>query len=164
MPITADLPATDTDILITRVLNAPRELVFRTFTEPAHLARWWLPPGFTNTACEIDLRVGGRFHLTMRSPDGRDYPCDGEYLEITPPERLVYLGTGADDHPCGAGLPPRGRVTVIFADQAGKTRLTIRASFNSESLREAARAAGFESSWNGTLDAFAGYLEGLGNY
>lgn len=160
-PMSATPQDADTEVLITRVLDAPRELVFRTWTEAAHIARWWLPPGFTNTACEVDLRVGGRFYIGMRSPDGIDYPCEGHYEEITPHERLVFRGTGHDGHPCGSGVPPRSRVTVSFVEQGTQTRLTIRASFVSQEMREAARAEGFETSWQGALEGFAAYLDSL---
>lgn len=150
------------EVLITRLLDAPRELVFRCWTEPEHAARWWLPPGFSATACEIDLRVGGRFYIGMRSPQGEDYPCEGIYEEILPPERLVYRGMDDDRHACGSGLPPRGRVTVLFGGQGGQTRLSIHARFSSPQARAAAMAMGFDSSWQGALAGFAAYLRQLG--
>ncbi|GAB2879191.1 SRPBCC domain-containing protein [Uliginosibacterium flavum] len=149
------------EVLITRVFDAPRELVFRTWTEPAHVARWWLPPGFTATECEIDLRVGGRFFLSMRSPEGDDYPCEGIYEEITPPARLIYRGIDDDRHACGSGLPPRGRVTVSFVEQGSQTRLSLHARFASARAREEAMAMGFDSSWQGALSGFAAYLQQL---
>ncbi|PLK49692.1 SRPBCC domain-containing protein [Uliginosibacterium sp. TH139] len=149
------------EVLITRLLDAPRELVFRCWTEPEHAARWWLPPSFSATACEIDLRVGGRFYIGMRSPQGEDYPCEGVYEEILPPERLVYRGMDDDRHACGSGLPPRGRVTVLFGVQGGQTRLSIHARFSSPQARAAAMAMGFDSSWQGALAGFAIYLRQL---
>ena len=143
------------------MLDAPRDLVFRTWTEAAHIARWWLPPGFANTACEIDLRVGGRMYIGMRSPDGVDYPCEALFEEITPSERLVFQGLGSDTHPCGSGVPPGSRVTVNFVEQGQQTRLTIRASFSTPQLCAAARDHGFEPSWQGALHGFAAYLQHL---
>jgi len=151
----------DTEVLISRMLDAPRDLVFRTWTEAAHIARWWLPPGFANTACEIDLRVGGRMYIGMRSPDGVDYPCEALFEEITPSERLVFQGLGSDTHPCGSGVPPGSRVTVNFVEQGQQTRLTIRASFSTPQLCAAARDHGFEPSWQGALHGFAAYLQHL---
>lgn len=149
------------DAVITRVLDAPRELVFRCWTEPAHVARWWLPPGFSPAGCEIDLRVGGRFFLAMRSPQGENFPCEGVYEEIVPPELLVFQGLGDEHHACGSGLPPRGRVRVHFAEQGAQTRLTIHARFSSAQAREAAMAMGFDTSWQGALEGFAAYLVSL---
>ena len=72
------------DLTLTRILDAPRELVFRVWTDETHLARWWGPSGFTNPVCEIDVRVGGAWRIVMRAPDGTEYPCQGVYLEIIP--------------------------------------------------------------------------------
>jgi uncharacterized protein YndB with AHSA1/START domain len=149
------------DVIIARVFDAPRELVFRLWTEPAHVARWWLPPGFSVTACEIDLRVGGRFYVGMRSPQGEDYPCEGIYEEIVTPERLVYCGMDDERHACGSGLPPRGRVTVRFVEQGAQTRLSIHAFFSSALARDAAMAMGFDASWHAALGGLLAYLQHL---
>ncbi|MEN3110752.1 SRPBCC domain-containing protein [Uliginosibacterium paludis] len=146
------------ELVISRLLDAPREQVFRCWIDPAHLARWWLPPGFTNTACEVDPRPGGVLRLGMRSPDGQDYPCEGVFEEVTPPERLVFRGTGPATHPCGSGLPPHSRVTVSLAEEDGRTRLTLHTRFPSPQALAAARSHGFESSWLGALEGFAHYL------
>ena len=85
------LPAdNDRVLVITRVLNAPRALVWRAFSDPAHLSRWWGPHGFTNPVCELDFRVGGRWHNVMRTPEGVEYPIDVIFIEIVEPERIVY--------------------------------------------------------------------------
>src|SRR5262249_12984936 len=87
MPTVTDLrPPDDATIIIRRVIDAPRELVFEAFTDPEHLPHFWGPQGFTCPSCEVDLRVGGAFNLQMRGPDGVDYPCSGTYREIVPPE------------------------------------------------------------------------------
>ena len=69
-------------IVITRVFDAPRDLVFKAWTDPKHVAQWWGPQGFTNPLCEMDLRVGGVFRVHMRGPDGVTYPCKGVYREV----------------------------------------------------------------------------------
>ena len=77
-------------LAFTRVLNAPRQLVFRIWTQPAHLVRWWGPNDFTLPACEVDFRVGGKYKFCMRAPDGSDHWVWGRYQEIVEPERLVF--------------------------------------------------------------------------
>ena len=95
---TSSTTAPTQDLEITRVFAAPRELVFKAFTEPERLMRWWGPRPFTSPAARIDLRVGGRYHFCMRSPDGQDFWSTGVYREIVPPERLVYTDSFADEH------------------------------------------------------------------
>src|SRR3981081_2563312 len=80
----------DREVVITRVFDAPRALVFRAWTDPQHLARWWGPQGFSNPVCETDVRIGGAWRIVMRGPDGAEYPGGGVYREIVVPERLVF--------------------------------------------------------------------------
>jgi uncharacterized protein YndB with AHSA1/START domain len=92
----------DSVIVLSRVFDAPRALVFEAFTKPEHLAQFWGPKGMRNAACTVDLRVGGEFRVDVQGPDGKIYPATGVYREIAPPERIVYAATTADDNPCGA--------------------------------------------------------------
>ncbi len=147
--------ANETELVIARTFNAPRKLVWQAWTDPRHIMRWWGPAGFNNETCESDLRVGGRFCLEMRAPDGNVYPCIGTFLEIVESERIVYEGETADGHPCGAGIPPRATVTVSFAEQAGRTRLTLHTRFASAERKQAAADARFVVSWNEALDCLA---------
>src|SRR5258708_29275739 len=78
------------ELVITRIFDAPRELVFKVWTDPKHLAQWWGPQGFTNPVCEIDLRPGGALRIVMRAPDGAEHPMTGIYREIVAPERLGF--------------------------------------------------------------------------
>ena len=78
------------ELVITRVFDAPRELVFKVWTDPKHLAQWWGPRCFTNPVCEVDLRVGGAWRIIMRAPDGAEYPGGGIYREIVRNEKLVF--------------------------------------------------------------------------
>lgn len=111
------------EFLITRQFNAPRELVFRAWTNPQHIAVWWGPKGFTNPVCEWDARPGGQVYVVMRAPDGMDFPMGGEFREILPPEKLV-MTTGA--------LDEQGKLlfeflhTLILTEQNGKTNLVLR--------------------------------------
>jgi uncharacterized protein YndB with AHSA1/START domain len=122
--MTATTNQTDTsdrEIIATRVLNAPRDLVFKMWTDPKHIAQWWGPKGFTNTIYEMDVRPGGVWRFTMHGPDGVDYPNHNVFVEVVTPERLVF------DHIA----VPKFHVTVTFAEQDGKTRLTMRMLFDS---------------------------------
>jgi uncharacterized protein YndB with AHSA1/START domain len=148
----------DNVIVISRVIDAPRELVFEAFTDPRHLVQFWGPKGFSAPACEVDLRVGGAFRVDMRAPDGSTYPCTGTYREIVPPERLVYAGKASDDHPCGGGLPPHSVVTMTFEAHGAGTKVTIHTRLASAADREAAIAGGFHSGWTECLDRLADAL------
>jgi uncharacterized protein YndB with AHSA1/START domain len=147
------------EILITRVFEAPRKLVFSAWTDPKHVERWWGPKGYKCCGCEIDLREGGGFRLVMRGPDGSVYPCKGVFREGVEPERIVYAGPSAETHPCGAGLPPRAIVTVTFAEHDGKTTLMIHTRWESPADHDAAANAGFIEGWNSCLEHLAELLE-----
>jgi uncharacterized protein YndB with AHSA1/START domain len=111
----------DREIVTTRVLNAPRELVFKAWIDPDQLVHWWGPKGFTNTFHEFDMRPGGIWRFVMHGPDGVDYQNKSVFVEVVNPERIVF------DHVSG----PRFQVVVTFAEQAGKTTLTFRMRFES---------------------------------
>jgi uncharacterized protein YndB with AHSA1/START domain len=146
-------------IVITRVFDAPRDLVFKAWTDPKHVAQWWGPQGFTTTRCDMDLRAGGVFRVHMRGPDGVTYPCKGVYREVRAPERIVYDGEAEEGTVgCGAGLPPRALVTVTFTERDGRTTVTIHTVLQSASDREAAVQTGFNSGWASSLDRLAEHL------
>jgi uncharacterized protein YndB with AHSA1/START domain len=84
------------EVILTHIIDAPRALVFKAWTDPKHFAQWWGPHGFTNV-CETGLRPGGAYRIVMRSPEGVDYPMRGVYLEVKEPERLVRCGYGRTD-------------------------------------------------------------------
>ena len=155
LPRMADRPE---HLIISRIFDAPRELVWQAWTDPAHIMQWWGPQGFENKACEADLQLGGRFRLEMRAPNGNTYPCVGTYREIVEPERIVFDSDADDSHPCGAGLPPRSVVTVGFADLGDKTLLTLHTRFESVPRRDAANRAGYSTSWGQALERLAGHL------
>jgi uncharacterized protein YndB with AHSA1/START domain len=146
------------ELTITRLFNAPRDLVWNAWTAPEHIMQWWGPKGFSNASCEVDLRVGGCFHLEMCAPDGNTYPCTGIYREIKKPERIVYNSTADESHPCGAGLPPRSLVTITFAEHDNQTTLTLHTQFETVARKEAANQSGFSSSWNEALDRLAQFI------
>src|SRR5579872_2745820 len=112
------------DLVITRVFDAPRHLVFRAWTDPKQVAHWWGPNGFTNPVCELDVRPGGAMRIHMRGPDGVVYPMKGTFEEIDEPNRLVFVSSALDEK--GNSMFDI-RNTVIFAEQGGKTALTLQA-------------------------------------
>jgi len=125
MPIPADDYASR-EIVTTRVFDAPRELVFRAWTDPKALVKWWGPNGFTTTSQEFDLRPGGAWRLVMHGPNGTDYPGEFRFAEIASPERLVL------DHV----TLPKFRLTILFDDLNGKTKISFRQLFEtSETYR-----------------------------
>ena len=123
-------PASDREIVTTRVFDAPRELVFAAWTDPAHAGKWWGPRGFTTTTREMDVRPGGVWRFVMHGPDGTDYQNKIVYVEVARPERLVYQHAGEGDH-----ADVQFQMTVTFADEGGKTRLTMRAVFPTAEAR-----------------------------
>lgn len=152
---------TDAEIVITRRLDAPRELVFQAWTDPKQLVQWWGPQGFTSDDCRLDLRAEGAFSLKMRGPGGVVCSCHGVFREIIAPERIVYLGQPDDDHACGAGLPPRSVVTVTFVERDGQTTLTIHTRLASSADRDAAVQAGFDVGWASCLERLSECLAGV---
>jgi uncharacterized protein YndB with AHSA1/START domain len=139
------------ELIITRVFDAPRHLVFRVWTQPEHLARWWGPKGFTLVACAMDVRPGGTWFRRMRSLEGTEYVKRGVYREIVAPERLVftYVNEAAD-----GSLGPETLVTVTFEQLGAKTKLTLRhTGFESIAARDA-----HESGWTSCLERFAEHL------
>jgi len=143
------------ELTAVRVYEAPRELVFRTWTETGHLERWWGPQGFSLTTREIDVRPGGVWRYVMHGPDGTDYGNKITYREIAAPERIVYShGDDEDDE--------QFRVTVTFAERDGRTELTMRSVFRSaEELAYVAREYGAVEGARSTLDRLAELLREL---
>ena len=108
----------DREIVITRLIDAPRDLVFEAWTDAKHLAAWWGPTGFTTTTSAFDMRPGGVWRFVMHGPDGRDYQNRITYDEIVRPERIVYSHGGGDD-----AEPVQFETTVTLEDIGGKTKL-----------------------------------------
>lgn len=143
------------DIKLTRLIDAPREAVFKAWTDPKQLAKWWGPQHFTNPVCEIDLRVGGTMYIVMRGPDGNDYPMKGIYREIIPAEKLAFTNIAMD---LQGNHQLEGFTTVTFADENGKTRLTV--VTGAVGLVPAAEQmlAGMEAGWGQTIDGLEEFL------
>ncbi|NEE03041.1 SRPBCC family protein [Phytoactinopolyspora halotolerans] len=132
-PAQAAQPVTsDREIVISRVIDAPRELVFEAFTEVRHLSRWWGPEGFTTTTQSFEFRVGGVWDFTMHGPDGTDYPEWITWTEITPPERIALLhGESRDD-------PNAFESVLTFTPDGVTTRIEMRTVFPTKELRDEA--------------------------
>lgn len=144
----------DREIILTREFNAPRDLVFQAWTDPAHLPHWFGPNGFSLTIYEIDVRPGGMWRYMMHGPDGTDYPNRMVYQEVVRPERLVYLhGEDVDDDPNAF------HVTVRFDEEGGRTRVTSRMVFNTVAQREEAAGFGAIELGQQTMERLAAHLE-----
>jgi len=130
----------DTDIVMTRVFDAPRHLVFEALTKPEHVRRWWgiLDDKHSVPVCEIDLRVGGAWRFVGRGPDGDIPAFYGEYREITPPDRLVNTEF-FEPFPDAGSL-----VTTVLTEEGGKTQLTVTASYPSKEVRDMVLQTGME--------------------
>jgi uncharacterized protein YndB with AHSA1/START domain len=148
---TLTLPS-DREIVITRVFNAPRQLVFEAWSKPEHLAQWWGLRSLAMAVCEVDFRVGGTWRFVVRGPDGNEFGFRGEYREIVPPERLVY--TDSFD-----GMPGHeSLVTLSFDEQDSKTMLTMLSRYSSVEDRDGHIKSGMEPGMRETLDRLAEYL------
>src|SRR4029079_15570184 len=122
----------DREIVISRVISAPRELVFEAFTEVRHLSRWWGPSGFTTTTRALEFRVGGEWDFVMHGPDGTDYQEWISWTEITAPERIAMLhGESRDD-------PNAFESVLTFAADGSATRIEMRTLFRSKAQRDEA--------------------------
>lgn len=158
--------AAERELVITRVFDAPRELVWKAWTEPEHFVRWWGPKGFTTPFCKIDSRVGGEYLNCMRSPEGQDFWSKGVFRKIVPPERLVMTDSFADKegnivpashYGMSGDWPLETQITVTFEEHDGKTKLTLRhASMPAGKNRDMAGAG-----WNESFDKLAEYLAKL---
>lgn len=150
--------ASDREIHLTRLFDAPRELVFKAWTTPKHIQKWMGPNGFTTTTKSIDLTQGGAWLYTMHGPDGTDYPNRIRFTEITRPARIVYLHDTGNDDP---NDPQRFQVTVTFADEdmGRKTRLDFRMVFATHEQREAVKKFGAIELGNQTMAKLAAEVE-----
>jgi uncharacterized protein YndB with AHSA1/START domain len=141
----------DRVLVIERVFDAPRKLVFDAWTQSEHMAKWWGPRGFKSTVLRNELRPGGAYRIHMLGPDG-DHWTQGVYREVVPPERLVMVGSWADAQ--GNPTRPETTLTLIFEELAGKTKLTLHnAIFESTTARDL-----HNTGWTSALDCLAEYL------
>ncbi|MBD2340982.1 SRPBCC domain-containing protein [Calothrix sp. FACHB-156] len=148
------------EIIITRIFNAPRELVFQAWTDPKHIVQWWGPKGFTTRVTELDLRPGGQSRYVMVGPDGTEYPVKGVFSEIVPPERIVSSDEFDEgfEKVINGDLPQGIVMTVMFEDLDGKTKLTLQIRHATESDRRKHEEMGVVAGWNSTFDCLDEFL------
>ena len=137
------------EVTITRIIDAPRTLVYKAWTDPKLMARWFGPRTFTNPVCELDVRPGGALHIVMRAPNGTEHPMIGVFNEVIENERLVFTSTARD---AKGGALLESVATVTFADQSGKTKLTVHASAVGFVSIAAQMLAGMEAGWTQSLE------------
>ena len=127
----------DCEIVLTRVFEAPRHLVFDAFSKPELLKSWFGPRGSSLVVCELDLRVGGGVRFVLRGPDGKETGMRGVYREIVPPERTVHMESFDN-------IPGESQVTAVFVEQGGNTTLTATVLYPSQRARDAVIQSGME--------------------
>jgi len=138
------------ELTLTRLIDAPRELLFRAWTEPELLKRWFTPRPWTTPVVEADVRPGGRSFVLMRGPDGEEQPCHGVYLEVVPGRRLVFTDAFTE-----AWLPsakPFFTCVVTFDDEHGRTRYTAVARHWTAADKQTHERMGFHAGWNAATD------------
>ena len=164
-------PSEVQELVITRLFDAPRELVFKVFTEPEHLVHWWGPKGTKINHCEVDLRPGGTFHYCILGPDGGELWGKLTYREIEAPERLLFITSFSDAegntvrNPFSADWPLEVLSENTFTESDGKTLLTIRViphnPTDAEVQAYTAGRDGMNAGTNGMLDVLEEYLDSL---
>jgi uncharacterized protein YndB with AHSA1/START domain len=143
-------PTTDRELVLTRLIDAPREKLFRAWTDPALVKQWFAPLPYTTPVVELDVRPGGANRIVMRGPDGGEIPCSGVYLEVVENQRLVFT-----DAYTSAWVPsekPFMTVTVTFEPEGDKTRYIARVRHWTVADREAHEKMGFHEGWGKCAD------------
>lgn len=144
------------ELVLTRVLDAPRELVFKAWTDPKHMAQWWGPKYFTNPVCEMDVRPGGAILIHMQDPDGVVYPMKGVFQEVVAPERLVFSTSAIEDDDANPQL--ESLTVVTFDEHEGKTKLTVQSVVTKAMPGAEGALAGMEEGWTQSLDKLVDQL------
>jgi uncharacterized protein YndB with AHSA1/START domain len=139
-------------VVITKVFDAPPPVVFKLWTDAAHLAQWWGPKGFTNPVCEVDARPGGAIRIVMRSPEGVDHGMKGVFEEVVESKRLTFTNIAVDQ--AGNHLL-EGFTTVTFESDGNKTRLTLETSASPIVPAAVEMIKGMEEGWSQSLDRLA---------
>lgn len=152
-------PASDRELVLTRLIDAPREKLYRAWTEPELLKQWFAPLPWTTPRVEVDLRPGGTNFFVMRGPDGKEFPNRGVYLEVVENERLVF--TDAYTKAWEPSEKPFMTVIVTFAEEVGKTRYPARVQHWTVADREAHERMGFHEGWGQCADQLAALVAKL---
>ena len=138
-------------VVITRVFDAPRALVWQAWTDPKMMGQWFGPRGFTASVPEFDVRVGGALRIVMHGPDGNDYPMKGVFAQVAPPERLVFSNIAIDND--GKHLL-EGETVVTLSEQGGKTTLTVKSHMVGLVPIAPQMLAGMEAGWAQSIDSW----------
>jgi uncharacterized protein YndB with AHSA1/START domain len=142
----------DTEVEVTRLVDAPRQAVFDCWTKPEHVTQWMLgPPGWTMPVCEVDLRPGGSWHFVWRNEEGAELEMHGVYQEISPPDRFVATESWGGDW-------PETLTTVVFREADGKTLVTSTMRYPSKAARDAALETGMKEGMGISFDRLDAYL------
>jgi uncharacterized protein YndB with AHSA1/START domain len=152
-------PTSDRELVLTRIIDAPREKVFRAWTDPELLKQWFAPLPYTTPVAELDVRPGGANLVVMRDPDGNDLPNRGVYLEVVENERLVF--TDAYTRAWEPSERPFMTVVLTFEDEGGRTRYTARARHWTAADRETHEKMGFHEGWGQCTDQLAALVAKL---
>jgi len=159
MSVTTTVPEDQAEIVMSRIYDAPRDVVWRAMTDPRHVARWWGGPGFTNPVCEMDVRPGGAWHHVMRFPDGHELDMHFVFVEVEKPWRLVWRSPAPSKSSPGR---PDAVIDVTLEDLGGtRTRWKMVARFSSAAERDAALAMGFAGPIEASGDRLVAYLPDL---
>jgi len=158
MNMTPVVPADEAVIVMTRVYEAPRDLVWEAMTEARHVAQWWGGPGFSNPVCEMDVRPGGLWRHVMRFPDGHELHMNFVFVEVDPPKRLAWRDVGHGER---KGGPPSCLMTITLEDMGAQTRWEMVARFDSITERDAALSMGFIRPIAASNDRLVDYLRSL---
>jgi uncharacterized protein YndB with AHSA1/START domain len=146
-------PSSDRDLVLTRIIDAPREKLYRAWTDPKLLKQWFAPRPYTTPVAELDVRAGGAAYIVMRSPDGQDLPNRGVYLEVVENERLV--STDAYTDAWKPSEKPFMTLILTFEDLGDKTRYTARVRHWTAEDRETHEKMGFHEGWGICADQLA---------
>ena len=149
----------DRDLVITRLIDAPRQKLYRAWTDATLLKQWFAPLPYTTPVAELDVRPGGSAFIVMRGPDGKDLPNHGVYLEVVPNQRLV--STDAYVKAWEPSEKPFMTLILTFADEGGKTRYTARVRHWTVADREMHEKMGFHQGWGIATDQLAALAEKL---
>ena len=152
-------PGVDLELVLTRLIDAPREKLFRCWTEPELLKQWFAPLPYTVPHAELDVRTGGANYVVMKSPEGEDIPLRGVYLEVVKNERIVF--TDAYTRPWEPSEKPFFTGIITFEDEGGKTRYTARARHWTAEDCEAHEKMGFHEGWGQCADQLAALAKKL---
>jgi len=144
------------EMTLTRMVNAPRELVWQAWTDPKHVAAWWGPRGFTNPLCQWDAKPGNTILVHMQGPDGTVFPMDGNFIELVKPERMVFIAAALDKN--GKRLF-ENRNTITFTEEGNKTKLSMHVIVSKIMEEGAPYLDGMNAGWNQSIDKLDEYLQ-----